>query len=154
MVQECVLVIELLMSDGKTPQASNQSNKHKRKSSSCWCIKPYALPSEGTLCGRPTHDTMPQVQFTLASNQQEKKMVQKALSFCGGLQMDALCNQECRPVGQAATVTSSQGGTIFELDHQTALLVVGCPCPCSRPCLCSRKTERKVYAFRRYNGSL
>lgn len=38
--------------------------------------------------------------------------------------MDALCDQGCRPVGQAATVTSSHGGTILQLDHQTALLVV------------------------------
>lgn len=38
--------------------------------------------------------------------------------------MDALCDQGCRPVGHAATVTSSHGGTIFQLDHQSALLVV------------------------------
>ncbi|DBA84695.1 hypothetical protein WJX77_009528 [Trebouxia sp. C0004] len=42
----------------------------------------------------------------------------------GPIQMDALCDQGCRPVGQAATVTSSHGGTILKLDHQTALLVV------------------------------
>jgi len=40
------------------------------------------------------------------------------------MQMDVLCDQGCRPVGQAATVTSSHGGTILKLDHQTALLVV------------------------------
>ncbi len=43
------------------------------------------------------------------------------------LQMDAVCDQGCRPVGQAATVTSSHGGTILQLDHQTALLVVSLP---------------------------
>ena len=40
------------------------------------------------------------------------------------VQMDALCDQGCRPVGQPATVTSSHGGTILQLNHQTALLVV------------------------------
>lgn len=42
----------------------------------------------------------------------------------GPFQMDALCDQGCRPVGQPATVTSSHGGTILQLNHQTALLVV------------------------------
>lgn len=40
------------------------------------------------------------------------------------VQMDVVCEQGCRPVGQAATVTSSHGGTILELDGQTALVVV------------------------------
>lgn len=40
------------------------------------------------------------------------------------LQMDVVSGQGCRAVGQAATVTSSEGNSIFELDHQTALLVV------------------------------
>ncbi|KAL3135426.1 hypothetical protein ABBQ32_007608 [Trebouxia sp. C0010 RCD-2024] len=42
----------------------------------------------------------------------------------GRLKMDAMCDQGCRPVGEAATVTSSHRGTIMQLDHQTALLVV------------------------------
>lgn len=40
------------------------------------------------------------------------------------LQMEVVCGQGCRAVGQAATVTSSEGSSILELDHQTALLVV------------------------------
>ena len=43
---------------------------------------------------------------------------------CCDVQMEALCDQGCRPVGGAATVTSSHRGTIMQLDHQTALLVV------------------------------
>ena len=43
---------------------------------------------------------------------------------CSVVQMEALCNQGCRPVGEAATVTSSHRGTIMQLDHQTALQVV------------------------------
>lgn len=48
----------------------------------------------------------------------------EANSQCSSAQMDALCDQGCRPVGEAATVTSSHRGTIMQLDHQTALLVV------------------------------
>ena len=40
------------------------------------------------------------------------------------MQMDVVCEQGCRPVGQAATVTGSHGGTILELNGQTALVVV------------------------------
>ena len=40
------------------------------------------------------------------------------------VQMDVVCEQGCRPVGQAATVTSSLGGTMLELNGQTALVVV------------------------------
>ena len=52
--------------------------------------------------------------------------------------MDALCDQGCRPVGQAATVTSSHGGTILKLDHQTALLVV---------------SQHSISVARLYNGN-
>ncbi len=57
------------------------------------------------------------------------------------MQMDALCDQGCRPVGQAATVTSSHGGTILQLDHQTALLVV-CQFLVSTARLCSSNLSK------------
>ena len=40
------------------------------------------------------------------------------------MQMDVMCEPGCRPAGQAFTVTSSEGNSILELNHQTALVIV------------------------------
>lgn len=76
--------------------------------------------------------------------------------------MEALCDQGCRPVGEAAIVTSSHRGTIMELDHQTALLVVSpalllphsaAALPCCCPALllgapsCPHRTMPLLQAF-------